>query len=92
MSATFIQLHPHDNVLIALTRLPAGTPCPAAGPDCVLATDIPFGHKVALRPIVPGEAVVKYGVPIGLATAPIAPGAHVHLHNLRSGYPLADES
>ena len=45
--------------------------------------DIPIGHKVALRPIPEGEAVVKYGVPIGIATAPIGAGDHVHVHNCR---------
>ena len=43
------------------------------------------GHKIALRPIEEGEAVVKYGVAIGFATAPIASGAWVHTHNCRSG-------
>ncbi len=44
----------------------------------VLAT----GHKVAVRPIKRGEAVVKYGFPIGTATADIRPGEPVHTHNL----------
>jgi hypothetical protein len=47
-----------------------------------LTTDVPFGHKVALRDIEAGERVVKYGQPIGVATARIAAGAHVHIHNL----------
>ena len=36
------------------------------------------GHKYALRALAVGEDVVKYGMPIGHATAPIAPGEHVH--------------
>ncbi len=40
------------------------------------------GHKYALRPIACGENVVKYGMPIGHATRNIAPGEHVHVHNL----------
>jgi len=40
------------------------------------------GHKYALRPIAAGEQVVKYGMPIGHATCPIAPGEHVHVHNV----------
>ena len=40
------------------------------------------GHKYALRPIACGENVVKYGMPIGHATRDIAPGEHVHVHNL----------
>ena len=49
-----------------------------------LLEPISLGHKVALRDIVAGEAVVKYGVRIGHATQPIARGAWVHLHNLAS--------
>ena len=45
---------------------------------------IASGHKVALRRIAVGEPVIKYGSPIGTATAVIAPGAHVHTHNVAS--------
>ena len=40
------------------------------------------GHKYAIRPIAAGENVIKYGNPIGHATADIAVGDHVHTHNL----------
>ena len=40
------------------------------------------GHKYAIRPIKKGENVIKYGNPIGHATADIAPGDHVHTHNV----------
>jgi altronate hydrolase len=40
------------------------------------------GHKYALRPIAKGENVIKYGMPVGHATADIAAGEHVHTHNL----------
>ena len=40
------------------------------------------GHKYALRPIKAGENVIKYGMPIGHATADIAAGEHVHVHNV----------
>jgi len=42
------------------------------------------GHKYALRPIAVGENVIKYGMPIGHATAPIAVGEHVHTHNVKT--------
>jgi len=47
------------------------------------AGTIPPGHKVALRPIAPGEDVIRYGYSIGKATGPISPGEHVHIHNVR---------
>jgi len=49
----------------------------------VLLGPVPFGHKAALRPIAAGESVIKYGVPIGIATCAIAVGEHVHVHNCR---------
>ncbi|MDR7455397.1 MAG: UxaA family hydrolase, partial [Armatimonadota bacterium] len=54
-------------------------------PVAVTATEaIPLGHKVALRSLAAGEDVVEYGERIGRATRVIAPGAHVHVHNIRS--------
>lgn len=47
---------------------------------------IRMGHKVALCLIGEGKTVVKYGVTIGVATRPIAPGEWVHLHNCKSLY------
>ena len=46
-----------------------------------LKSDIPFGHKFALRAIAKDELIIKYGRPIGAAMEFIEPGAHVHLHN-----------
>ena len=58
---------------------------PGDGP--VTATGhIPFGHTFALRALRPGDPVIKYGARIGTATQDIAPGEHVHLHNMRSDF------
>jgi LDH2 family malate/lactate/ureidoglycolate dehydrogenase len=45
---------------------------------------IPFGHKVAIRDILRGVPIIRYGYPIGVATADIKQGDHVHSHNMRS--------
>ncbi len=74
-----IRLAPEDNVAVAMTALAAGTALPGGA---AAASAIDAGHKVALQPIGEGEAVVKYGQVIGVASAPIAAGAHVHSHNL----------
>ena len=52
------------------------------GSPVTVSTDIPSGHKVALREVPAGDLVRKYGHVIGVATAPIAVGEHVHVHNL----------
>lgn len=81
-----ILLDPRDNVLVARVRL---AECErietGSGP---VATDRPIAlaHKVARRAIAPGEPVLKYGASIGVATAAIPAGAHVHVHNMRSDY------
>lgn len=45
---------------------------------------VPYGHKIALKDIAAGELVIKYGAPIGEATADITEGEWVHTHNLRT--------
>ena len=42
------------------------------------------GHKYALVDIKAGENIIKYGNPIGHATADIKKGEHVHTHNVRT--------
>ena len=72
-----------DNVATALDALEAGTVLGDAG-GVVVRDAIPRGHKVALHAIAAGSPVVKYGSPIGTATADIPAGSHVHTHNVAS--------
>jgi (2R)-sulfolactate sulfo-lyase subunit alpha len=48
------------------------------------ASDIPIGHKLAIKPIKQGDTVIKYGVDIGRAVADIGLGEHTHVHNLKT--------
>ena len=47
-------------------------------------SDIPIGHKLAIRPLGKNDTAIKYGVDIGRVVAPIQPGGHVHVHNLKT--------
>lgn len=47
-------------------------------------SDIPYGHKIALKDIAKGDTVWKYGLSIGNASADIKAGDHVHIHNVES--------
>jgi len=47
-------------------------------------SDIPIGHKLAIREIKSGDTIIKYGVDIGRAVASIAPGEHLHVHNVKT--------
>jgi altronate dehydratase len=73
-----------DNVATALQPLEAGRTLELDGGAIAVREAVPSGHKISLRAIQAGEAVIKYGSPIGLATAGIPAGAHVHTHNLAS--------
>ena len=50
-----------------------------------LAEAVARGHKIATQPIAEGEKILRYGQTIGLASHAIAPGEHVHVHNLGMG-------
>ena len=47
-------------------------------------SDIPIGHKLAIREIGEGDTVIKYGIDIGKAVAAIGPGEHAHVHNIKT--------
>ena len=73
-----IRLQPNDDVAVALRDLERGHLV-----DAVRTIErIGAGHKVALRDLAAGSFVRKYGQVIGVATAAIPAGAHVHTHNL----------
>ena len=80
----FVVLHPTDTVATATSDLAAGTTIDLGARSLVLVQAIPFGHKFALELIPVGATVIKYGQAIGIATASIPPGAHVHTHNVAS--------
>ncbi|HKC42136.1 MAG TPA: altronate dehydratase family protein, partial [Gemmatimonadales bacterium] len=84
LAARAVRIHPLDNVAVAVEGLTAGATLKIGAEPVVLTEDVPAGHKVALRALARGETVVKYGFPIGAATAAIAPGAWVHSHNLKT--------
>lgn len=79
-------LSPGDNVLVLRGQIEAGEEIEVEGVRVTVPERLGLGHKLARRPIAPGEKVMKYAAPIGSATAPIAVGDHVHLHNLKSDY------
>ncbi len=79
-----LRITPRDMVAVALEPLKAGETVPCEGGEVTLLTDLPMGHKAALRDIRAGEPVIKYGYPIGKATEDIPRGAHVHTHNLKT--------
>ena len=83
-----IVINEKDNVATALKPLHAGIEVSVEIQNRIqkikLLSDIPLGHKFALRDMEEGEAVIKYGEPIGQSTKKINQGEHVHVHNVTS--------
>jgi altronate hydrolase len=75
-----IRIHPNDDVVIARQQLLGGTRIESEG--ITISGLVPPGHKIAVHAIAAGEPVRRYNQIIGTATQPIAPGQHVHTHNL----------
>jgi altronate dehydratase len=81
------QIERGDNVATALDDCAPGAvdiAGDAAAPEIAALEAIPRGHKLAVRDIAAGEAIVKYGVSIGGATRDIPAGAWVHVHCMKS--------
>ena len=81
---TYIQIHPTDNVVVALTDLQPGFCVETNTNRVVLREAIPAGHKIALHDLTAGELVVKYGAPIGHAIAAISAGSWVNEKNIKT--------
>src|SRR5919109_991495 len=79
IGGTTIRLHQDDNVVVAAQNIAAGATIPGEG--VVTASAVPSGHKIATRAIPAGDFVRKYNQIIGIATADVAPGQHVHVQN-----------
>jgi altronate hydrolase len=73
-----VRLDAMDNVVTAIRALESGARVETVGTTGL----IPRGHKIATAAIAQGEAVRKYAQIIGYASQPIAPGDHVHTHNV----------
>jgi hypothetical protein len=87
LDAVFYVVSGEDNVGTALADIPEGTAKLRGGQQGTIMVKhpIPFGHKIALRPIEEGGEIIKYKYPIALASAPIGIGEYVHIHNAKSG-------
>ena len=82
LSQVAVHLRPEDNIAVASRNLTAGTEIQHNGSIVKLSSRVGLGHKFALDPVKKGSAVFKYGQIIGFASQDIAPGDHVHVHNI----------
>ena len=84
MNKPYIQIHPKDNVVVALVSLPKGTKIETNTSKVICLEDIPEGHKVAIKDLYPEENVVKYGFPIGKATHFVPMGTWVNEEDVQT--------
>ncbi|MEH6812390.1 MAG: UxaA family hydrolase, partial [Motiliproteus sp.] len=47
-------------------------------------SDIPLGHKIALKDCAVGDTIIKYDLDMGKVVAPIKKGDHAHVHNIKT--------
>ena len=82
--ADYIKIHPNDNVVIALKDFNPGDHIIVEDNLIEIVSEIPKGHKIALRSLEKDSNIIKYGAPIGHALQSIQVGEHVHVQNLKT--------
>jgi altronate hydrolase len=80
---TYLQIHPADNVLVALQDLTKGTAIAHNGQQLILTSDIAAKHKFTINALNEGDSVIMYGVLVGIAKQAIAQGSLIHTFNVR---------
>lgn len=82
MPKKFVQIHPQDNVLVALVDLKKGDTVEQSDCSFSLATDVKAKHKFPIANLAKGEEVIMYGLLVGVATQAIKQGEWMHTHNV----------
>ena len=80
-----LKINEGDNVAVAIETIPEGKQVSVGDDSITAVTEIPAGHKMALRDLEEGEAVIKYGYPIGHTQKAVKRGEWIHTHNLKTG-------
>lgn len=80
----YIKINPADNVAVAIKPLNQGQDVIIDGDSFQVITDIPAGHKFALKDICQGENIIKYGFPIGHAKHDISRGSFIDDHDIKT--------
>ncbi|RFS25127.1 altronate dehydratase [Chitinophaga silvatica] len=79
---TYLQIHPDDNVLVALQDLPAGTNISFKGHEIQLKENIAAKHKFLINDVESGAPITMYGVLVGKSNQPIGKGASINTKNV----------
>ena len=80
---TFLQIHPDDNVLVALQDLQAGTEIGFNGSTIKLTKDVPAKHKFMITDAQAGDPITMYGVLVGKANELVRKGEVITISNVK---------
>jgi altronate hydrolase len=78
-----LQIHPKDNVLVALQDLSRGAVIEYGGSEYTLPEDVKAKHKFFIRDMIPGEEVIMYGVLVGKTDTAIPKGGLMTTRNVK---------
>lgn len=83
MKTKFLQIHPLDNVLVALQDLKKGETISFKGLEITLTADIPAKHKFFMDDMHTGDDILMYGVLVGKSQYAIAKGSRMDTDNTK---------
>jgi altronate hydrolase len=83
VTAKYLQIHPDDNIMVALQDLEKGSAIHVSGHSFTLADRIAAKHKFSLKPLHPGDNIYMYGVLVGKANHSIQQGAALTVQNIQ---------
>ncbi|WP_428328693.1 UxaA family hydrolase [Mucilaginibacter sp.] len=90
---TYLQIHPKDNVLVALQNLTQGTIINFNGATFALTDSVAAKHKFSLTDLQPGDEILMYGVLVGRAVVPVPQGGPIStqtVHHAAGSFKLGE--
>jgi altronate hydrolase len=83
IKAKALQIHPDDDLIVALVNLSAGEPVNVKGVTYHVTEDISAKHKFAARAFTQGECLTQYGITVAQALCDIPAGAAIDVDNVK---------
>jgi altronate hydrolase len=90
---SYLQIHPKDNILVALKNLPKGAPIEFQDQIIYLKDDVQGKHKFSIYDLQVGDQLYMYGVLVGKATQAIEAGGALNtknVHHAASGFNMGE--
>ena len=83
MNHKITKVHPHDNVLVALTDLGINEKVNYNGDDYTIIDRVPAKHKFVTKDMQTGDEIIMYGVLVGKAQTAIPKGGRITTTNVK---------